>query len=144
MLGIIPISEALALAKTRNLDLVEVSPISDPPVCKLLDFGKFKYEAKKKSQTAKKKQKVVEIKEIKLRPNIGEHDYEVKLKSIRKFIGEGNKVKITLKFKGREITHHEIGVQLLEKLQLDVQEISKVEFAPRMEGKQMLMIISPR
>lgn len=144
MIGVVPLAQALKLAQEKGLDLVEVSPTAEPPVCKILDFGKFKYEAKKKSHGAKKKQKIVELKEIKLRPNIGINDYEVKLRSIKKFIAEGDKVKITLRFKGREITHQEIGYKLLERLKGDVEEISKIELAPKMDGKQMLMIITPK
>ena len=144
MIGIVPLAEGLRLAATRSLDLVEISPTAEPPVCKILDFGKFKFEARKKIHDARKKQKVVEIKEIKLRPNIGQNDYEVKLRSAVKFINEGDKVKITLRFKGREITHHEIGLALLERFRDDLAEISKVEFAPKMEGKQLLMIIVPK
>lgn len=144
MLGIVPLQEALKLARERDLDLVEISPNAEPPVCKILDFGKFKYEAKKKAHEARKKQKVVELKEIKLRPNIGQNDYEVKLRSITKFINEGDKVKITLKFKGREVTHQELGFKLLERVKNDLEDIAKVEFAPKMEGKQMLMILSAK
>jgi len=144
MVGIVPLAEGLRLAATRSLDLVEISPTAEPPVCKLLDFGKFKFEARKKVHDARKKQKVVEIKEIKLRPNIGQNDYEVKLRSAVKFINEGDKVKVTLRFKGREITHQELGINLLERFRDDLAEISKVEFAPRMEGKQLLMIVVPK
>jgi len=144
MVGVVPLAEGLSLAKARSLDLVEISPNAEPPVCKLLDFGKYKFEARKKVHDARKKQKVVEIKEIKLRPNIGQNDYDVKLRSAVKFIGEGDKVKVTLRFKGREITHQEIGMTLLERFRDDLAEIGKVEYAPRMEGKQLLMIIVPK
>jgi translation initiation factor IF-3 len=144
MIGIVPLAEGLRLAASRSLDLVEISPTAEPPVCKVLDFGKFKFEARKKVHDARKKQKVVEIKEIKLRPNIGQNDYDVKMRAAVKFINEGDKVKITLRFKGREITHQELGMNLLERFRDDMAEISKVEFAPKMEGKQLLMIIVPK
>jgi translation initiation factor IF-3 len=141
MLGIVSINEALKISKDRGLDLVEISPIADPPVCKILDYGKYKYEQKKKVHDARKKQKVVAIKEIKLRPNIGENDLKTKLKSIEKFINSGDKVKVTLKFRGREITHHELGMQVLEKIILDTAEIAKTETAPKLEGKQIMMVL---
>jgi translation initiation factor IF-3 len=142
-IGIVSTKEALKIAESKGLDLVEVSPTGNPPVCKILDFGKYKYEAKKKIHDARKKQKVIEIKEIKLRPCIGNNDYEVKLRAIQKFIAEGDKVKITLKFKGREITHQEIGMNVLERLKNDTQEFAKLELAPKMEGKQILMVLAP-
>ncbi len=141
MIGVVQLDQALKLAAERGLDLVEISPNAEPPVCKVLDFGKFKYDAKKKAHDARKKQKVVEIKEIKLRPNIGQNDYDVKMRSIVKFINEGDKVKITLKFRGREIAHQEIGLQLLNRLKHDLEDLVKVELEPRMDGKQMLMIL---
>lgn len=144
MLGIVTLRNALTLAEDRGLDLVEISPHAEPPVCKIMDYGKFKYEEKKKSLEAKKKQRVVELKEVKFRPNIGQHDYDVKLKSINRFIEEGDKVKITLKFKGRELAHQEIGMEVINRIKEDCKETIKVEFEPRMEGKQILMIISPK
>jgi translation initiation factor IF-3 len=144
MIGIVPLAEGIRLAASRSLDLVEISPTAEPPVCKILDFGKFKFEARKKIHDARKKQKVVEIKEIKLRPNIGQNDYDVKIRSAVKFINDGDKVKITLRFKGREITHQELGMNLLERFRDDMAEISKIEYAPKMEGKQLMMIIVPK
>lgn len=138
------LKEALKIAELRGLDLVEISPNSDPPVCKILNFGKFKYEAKKKANEAKKKQKVVEIKEVKFGPNIGENDYEVKLRSIQKFISAGDKAKISLKFKGREIAHKEIGLELLERVKNDAAEFSKVEVEAKFEGKQIIMVLVPK
>jgi translation initiation factor IF-3 len=142
--GVVPHADALARAVQAGLDLVEVSPDADPPVCKILDFGKYKYQAQKKANEAKKRQKVVEIKEIKLRPNIDTHDYEVKAKAMHRFFEEGDKVKVTLRFRGRELAHTEIGVELLTKVQNDFSEIAKVEQFPKMEGRQMVMVMSPR
>ncbi|AIL65604.1 Translation initiation factor IF-3 [Rickettsiales bacterium Ac37b] len=144
MIGIVSISQAMSLAEAQGLDLIEISPNAEPPVCRICSFGKFKYEIKRKAHDAKKKQKIVEIKEIKLRPNIGQNDYDVKLKSIQKFITEGDKVKITLRFRGREITHHEIGMQLMSKLQEDTLSIAKTELLPRMDGKQIMMVLAPK
>jgi translation initiation factor IF-3 len=141
MIGIVSLEVAVKMAADRILDLVEISPQGDPPVCKIMDFGKFKYEAKKKANEARKKQKIVELKEIKLRPNIGQNDYDVKMRSIVKFIGEGDKVKVTLRFKGREMAHQEIGMNLLIRLQNDLADMVKIELPPRLEGKQMLMIL---
>lgn len=143
MLGVVGLNEALRIAQDRGLDLVEVSPNAEPPVCKILDFGKFKYEAQKKAHEAKKKQKVIEIKELKIRPNIGPGDYTVKLKSIKSFIEDGNKVKITLKFRGREITHDEIGMQLMQRIMADTAEYAKAEQEPKMDGKQIMMVLIP-
>ena len=142
-LGIVNIRSALAKADEVGLDLVEVSPNAVPPVCKIIDYGKLKYELQKKKAEAKKKQKVIEIKEIKFTPAIGEHDYQVKLNSITKFIKEGNKVKITLKFRGRELSRQEFGVKLLNRLIDDVKEFAKNEGNPQLEGRQMMMILSP-
>lgn len=144
MIGVVTLREGLRQAAEHGLDLVEISPNAEPPVCKMLDFGKFKFEIQKKAHDARKKQRVVEIKEIKLRPNIGQNDYEVKLRSAFKFIADGDKVKVTLRFRGREITHQEIGLRILERLRDDMQEVTKVEFSPRMEGKQMMMILAPK
>jgi len=142
--GVVPISEALKMAEEAGLDLVEVSPNTSPPVCKLLDFGKYKYQAQKKAAEARKKQKTIEIKEIKMRPNIDTHDYEVKMRSIRRFFEDGDKVKVTLRFRGREMAHQEIGIQLLAKVQKEVEPLAKVEMEPRLEGRQMVMVMAPR
>jgi translation initiation factor IF-3 len=143
-LGVMFTREAIEQAQSVGLDLVEVSPNADPPVCKFLDVGKFKYEAQKKANLARKSQRTQEIKEIKMRPNIDDHDYDVKMKSIHKFIGEGDKVKVTLRFRGRELAHGQLGMQLLQRVQADTAEDAKVEQHPRMEGRQMLMVLSPK
>ncbi len=143
-LGVMYTREAIEQAAEVGLDLVEVSPNADPPVCKFLDVGKFRYEAQKKANLARKTQKTQEIKEIKMRPNIDDHDYDTKMRSVHKFIGEGDKVKITLRFRGRELSHQQIGMDLLRRVQEDVAEIAKIESYPRMEGRQMLMVISPK
>ena len=144
MLGIVELEEALQAADEVGLDLVEVSPNSDPPVCKVLDYGKFKYEEQKKKSLARKKQKLVEVKEIKMRPGIDVHDYETKMRSMRKFLDEGDKVKVTVRFRGREMLHPDHGKNVLERVQDDVEEIGKVEQMPRMEGRLMTMVVSPR
>ncbi len=141
MLGVMSLRAALDLAANVGLDLIEISPTAEPPVCKILDSGKYKYEQQKKKAEAKKNQKVVEIKEIKLRPVTGENDYQIKLKSVRKFLGEGNKVKVTVRYRGREITHQELGRRILDRMCIDIEDIGKVEFSPKMEGKQMVMIL---
>ena len=143
MLGVMSVNQALEVAAAQSLDLVEISPSAEPPVCKILDFGKYRYEQKKKVHDAKKKQKVVALKEIKLRPNIGDNDLRIKLKSIEKFINAGDKVKITLKFRGREITHQELGMQVMERIIQEIGEIVKIELSPRLEGKQILMVLVP-
>jgi len=142
--GEMPTSAALEAAQEAGLDLVEVAPNADPPVCKILDFGKLKYQEQKKKSEAKKKQKTVEIKEIKMRPNIDIHDYDVKARAMRRFFEEGDKVKVTLRFRGREMAHQELGVQLLDKVKQDTSEIAKVESEPRLEGRQMVMVLAPR
>jgi len=142
--GTVPISEALALAQEAGLDLVEISPNATPPVCKLLDFGKFKYQEQKKQAEARKKQKVVEVKELKYRPMIDDHDYEVKLRAMQRFFEEGDKVKVTLRFRGREMAHQELGTQLLNRVKEDAAKMAKVEMEPRFEGRQMIMILAPR
>jgi translation initiation factor IF-3 len=134
----------MAMAEEAGLDLVEVAPNSDPPVCKLLDYGKFKYEAQKKANAARKKQKVIEVKEIKMRPGIDDHDYDVKMRSIVRFIEEGDKVKVTLRFRGREMAHQNLGMKVLEKVRDQVEEMAKVEQFPKMEGRLMTMVIAPR
>ncbi|MBA4761048.1 translation initiation factor IF-3 [Sphingomonas sp.] len=143
-LGVMLTREAMEQAQALGLDLVEVSPNADPPVAKYLDVGKFKYEAQKKANLARKSQKTQEIKEIKMRPNIDDHDYETKMKAVHKFIGEGDKVKITLRFRGRELSHGQLGMNLLKRVQEDAAEVAKVESYPRMEGRQMLMVLSPK
>jgi translation initiation factor IF-3 len=142
--GIMPISAALEAADEVGLDLVEISPNSDPPVCKILDYGKFKFQEQKKKNEARKRQKTVEIKEIKLRPNIDTHDYDVKAKAMHRFFEEGDKVKVTLRFRGREMAHPELGMKLLQQVKADFDEVAKVEYEPRMEGRQMIMILAPR
>jgi translation initiation factor IF-3 len=143
-IGVMYTREAIEQAAEVGLDLVEVSPNADPPVCKFLDVGKFRYEAQKKANLARKTQKTQEIKEIKMRPNIDDHDYDTKMRAMNKFIGEGDKVKVTLRFRGRELAHQQLGMDLLRKVQEDVAEIAKIESYPRMEGRQMLMVLSPK
>ncbi len=143
-LGVMFTREAIEQAAEVGLDLVEVSPSADPPVCKFLDIGKFKYEAQKKANLARKNQKTQEIKEIKMRPNIDDHDYDVKMRAIQKFLGEGDKVKVTLRFRGRELAHGQLGMQLLQRVQTDTSDDAKVEQHPRMEGRQMLMVLAPK
>ena len=143
-LGVMLTQEAMERAYEIGLDLVEVSPTADPPVCKFLDIGKFKYEAQKKANIARKTQRTQELKEIKMRPNIDDHDYDTKMKKVHDFIGEGDKVKITLRFRGRELSHQQLGMQLLQRVAENVAEIAKVEAYPRMEGRQMLMVLSPK
>jgi translation initiation factor IF-3 len=142
--GTVAISEALALAQEAGLDLVEISPNVKPPVVKLLDFGKYKFQEQKKQAEARKKQKVVEIKEVKFRPMIDDHDYDVKMKSMIRFFGEGDKVKVTLRFRGREMAHQELGVRLLERLKGDTDKVAKVEMDARFEGRQMVMVLAPK
>ncbi len=143
-LGVMYTKEAIEQAAEQGLDLVEVSPNADPPVCKFLDVGKFRYEAQKKANLARKSQKTQEIKEIKMRPNIDDHDYDVKMRAVHKFIGEGDKVKMTLRFRGREMSHQQLGMALLQRVQEDVAEYAKVESYPRLEGRQMLMVLAPK
>jgi len=143
-IGVVRTSEAIAMALDAGMDLVEIAPNSTPPVCKILDLGKFKYAAQKKAAEARKKQKVIEVKEIKLRPNIDTHDYDVKMRSLEKFIVEGDKVKVTMRFRGREMAHQEIGLELLNKVRDQFEEITKVESTPRSEGRQMVMVLAPR
>ena len=143
-LGVMLTAEAIEQAAQVGLDLVEISPNADPPVAKFLDIGKFKYEAQKKANAARKNQKTQEIKEIKMRPNIDDHDYDTKMKKVFAFIEEGDKVKITLRFRGRELAHGQLGMQLLQRVQSDTDEAAKVEQHPRMEGRQMLMVLAPK
>lgn len=144
MIGVMSAREALIRAYDLGLDLVEISPNAVPPVCKILDYGKYKYEQQKKANEARKKQKVVEIKEIKVRPNIDDHDYDVKMKQMKNFIGEGDKVKVTLRFRGREMAHQELGVKVLERIRSDLTELVKVEQMPKLENRQMVMVVSPK
>ena len=142
--GVVSLQEALSIARDAGLDLVEISPHADPPVCKVLDYGKLKYENQKKANLARKKQKVIDVKEIKMRPNIDEHDYQVKLRSMHKFFGAGDKVKVTLRFRGREMAHQDIGAGVLKRVQEDMEEVAKVESHPSMEGRQMTMVMAPK
>ena len=144
MQGVMSARDAMQRAFSVGLDLVEISPNADPPVVKILDYGKFKYEQQKKKNEARKKQKVIEIKEVKVRPNIDENDYQVKLRAMRSFIEEGDKVKVTLRFRGREMAHQDLGVKVLERIRVDMDERTKVEQMPRMENRQMIMVLSPR
>lgn len=143
-LGVMYTREAIEQAAEVGLDLVEISPNADPPVAKFLDVGKYRYEAQKKANLARKNQKTQEIKEIKMRPNIDDHDYDVKMRAIHKFIGEGDKVKVTLRFRGRELSHQQLGMNLLKRVQEDTAEAAKIEAYPRMEGRQMLMVLAPK
>ena len=143
-LGVMFTNEAIEQANEIGLNLVEVSPNADPPVCKFLDVGKHRYEAQKKANAARKTQKTQQIKEIKMRPNIDDHDYDVKMRSVTKFLEEGDKVKMTLRFRGREMAHQELGMDLLKRVQDDTAEIAKIEAYPRLEGRQMLMVLSPK
>ena len=136
-------SQAIKMAQEQGLDLVEISPNADPPVCKILDYGKYKYEQQKKAAEARKKQKTIEVKEIKFRPNTDTHDYEVKMRNVVKFLENGDKVKVTLRFRGREMAHQDLGRNLLERVAEDIKEIGKVEHMPKMEGRQMIMVIGP-
>ena len=142
-LGIINTNEAISMAKEEGLDLIEIAPNAKPPVCKIIDMGKFKYDAQKKANQAKKKQKIVLLKEIKLRPVTESHDYEFKVKNAKKFISKGDKVKFTIRFKGRELQHSHLGRELMDKIKVDMQEVGKVELFPKFDGKQMIMVIQP-
>lgn len=144
MIGVVPLAEGLNRADEAGLDLVEVSPNADPPVCKILDYGKFKYIAQKKANETRKKQKTIDVKEIKMRPNIDNHDYDVKMRAMEKFLDEGDKVKVTLRFRGREMAHQELGRKVLERVRDDLEGPAKVEQMPLMEGRQMIMILSPK
>ena len=143
-LGILSLDEALRKADEAGLDLVELQPNAVPPVCKILDYGKYKYQSQKRASEARKKQKIIEVKEIKLRPNIDSHDYDVKMRAVRKFLEAGDKVKITLRFRGREMAHIELGSQLLERVRTDIDEEAKIEAMPKMEGRQMIMVLAPK
>lgn len=144
MIGVVPRREGLSRAVEAGLDLVEVSPNAEPPVCKILDYGKFKYEAQKKKNEARKKQKIIEVKEIKMRPGIDDHDYDVKMRAMHRFLGEGDKVKVTMRFRGREMVHQELGLKVLERVRGQLDEVAKVEQMPRLEGRQMTMVIAPK
>ena len=143
-LGVVPTDQALAMAEEAGLDLVEISPNTEPPVCKILDLGKLKYQTQKKAAEARKKQKIIEIKEIKMRPNIDTHDYEVKKRAMERFFEDGDKVKVTLRFRGREMAHQHLGMELLNRVKEDFDEMAKVELEPKLEGRQMTMVLSPR
>lgn len=142
--GVVSINEALLLAEDAGMDLVEIVPHAQPPVCKITDLGKMKYQSQKKAAEARKRQKTIEIKEIKMRPNIDDHDYETKMKAVRRFFDDGDKVKLTLRFRGREMAHLELGMQLLNRVKAEVSEIAKVEAEPKLEGRQMMMVLAPK
>ncbi|MBM3585783.1 MAG: translation initiation factor IF-3 [Alphaproteobacteria bacterium] len=142
--GVVSRNQALNMALDVGLDLVEISPNADPPVCKLLDYGKFKYEAQKKAAQARKRQKTIDVKEIKLRPAIDDHDYDVKMRAVKRFIEEGDRVKVTLRFRGRELAHQELGLKVLDRVRAELAEQTKVEQEPKMEGRQMVMVLAPR
>ena len=142
--GVVTVEKGMELARQAGLDLVEISPNAEPPVCKILDYGKFKYEQQKKANAARKKQKTQDVKEIKMRPGIDVHDYNVKMKKIHQFIDEGDKVKITIRFRGREMAHQDLGADVLSRVVADVEETAKIEARPKMEGRQMIMIVAPK
>ena len=143
-LGVVSLEAALQRAADAGLDLVEVSPNASPPVCKIIDYGKLKYQEQKKKNEARKKQKTIDVKEIKLRPNIDTHDYDVKMRNARRFIDDGDKVKVTLRFRGREMAHQELGANVLTRVRQETEEIAKIEAMPKMEGRQMIMVLAPR
>ena len=142
--GLVPINKGLEMAEESGLDLVEVSPNASPPVCKILDYGKYKYEAQKKANEARKKQKTIDVKEIKMRPGIEEHDYQVKMRSVRKFLDHGDKVKMTIRFRGREMAHQDLGMRVLDRVRDDLEEFVKIEQFPRTEGRLMTMVVAPK
>jgi translation initiation factor IF-3 len=144
MIGVLPTREAIQMAYDAGLDLVEIAAAADPPVCKILDLGKYKYEIQKKKNEARKKQKVIEVKEIKMRPGIDEHDYQVKMRSMRRFLDEGDKVKVTIRFRGRELVHQDLGLKVLDRVREELDGLGKVEQMPRIEGRQMVMVIASR
>jgi translation initiation factor IF-3 len=143
-LGIVSLNTALSIADEAGLDLVEIAPLAKPPVCKVMDYGKFKYQEQKKAHEARLKQKQVQVKEVKLRPGTDENDYQIKLRNLKRFLGEGDKAKVTLRFRGREMAHQEIGMRQLERIKSDLEEIAVVEQMPKMEGRQMIMVIAPK
>jgi translation initiation factor IF-3 len=144
MIGVVPFTDALHRAQEAGLDLVEVASTSDPPVCKILDYGKLKYEIRKKANEARKKQKIIEVKEIKLRPGIDDHDFEIKLRAMRKFLEDGDKVKVTMRFRGREMVHQDIGLGVLDRVKETLDGVAKVEQMPKLEGRQMVMVVAPK
>ena len=144
MIGVLPTREAIRMAYDAGLDLVEIAAAADPPVCKILDLGKYKYEIQKKKNEARKKQKVIEVKEIKMRPGIDEHDYQVKMRSMRRFLEEGDKVKVTIRFRGRELVHQDLGLKVLDRVREELDGLGKVEQMPRIEGRQMVMVVTSR
>ncbi len=144
MVGVVALREARHYATDAGLDLVEVSPNAHPPVCKVLDYGKFKYDAQKRAAEARKKQKTIDVKEIKMRPGIDDHDYDVKMRAIVKFLGEGDKVKVTMRFRGREMAHQDLGMRVLDRVRQELDDLGKVEQFPKMEGRQMTMVLAPR
>ena len=143
MIGVVSVKEALTKADEAGLDLVEISPNAAPPVCKIMDYGKFKYEQQKKAAEARKKQKIVEVKEVKIRPGIEKHDYEVKMRNARRFLEAEDKVKVTMRFRGREMAHQDIGMELLKRMVEELADVSKTELAPKLEGRQMIMVLAP-
>jgi translation initiation factor IF-3 len=144
MVGVLTVAEGIELAEEVGLDLVEIAPNSDPPVCKVLDYGKYKYEEQKRRNEARKKQKTIEVKEIKMRPGIDTHDYEVKMKAARKFLNNGDKVKVTIRFRGREMAHQELGMKVLDRVRDGLEEMAKLEQFPKMEGRMMTMVVGPK
>jgi translation initiation factor IF-3 len=144
MVGVVSLRDALLAAEDAGLDLVEIAPQAEPPVCKILDYGKYKYEAQKKAAEARKKQKIIEVKEIKLRPNIDDNDYDVKMRSARRFLEEGDKVKVTMRFRGREMAHQDLGMNVLVRVRDELDELAKVEQMPKLEGRQMVMVLAPK
>lgn len=142
MKGVMATEDAIILAEDAGLDLVEVSPNADPPVCKILDYGKYKYEQQKKANEARKKQKIIDVKEVKIRPGIEDHDYQVKMRNARRFLEEGNKVKVTMRFRGREMAHQNIGMELLVRMKEELSDVGKVDLEPKLEGRQMIMVLS--
>ncbi|MBZ0325003.1 MAG: translation initiation factor IF-3 [Alphaproteobacteria bacterium] len=142
--GVVSLREGIERAEAVGLDLVEVAPDADPPVCKILDYGKYKFEAQKRRAEARKKQKVVDVKEIKMRPGIDTHDYDVKMRNVVRFLKDGDKVKVTLRFRGREMAHQELGAKVLDRVRADIEELAKVEQLPKMEGRQMTMVVAPK
>ena len=144
MHGIVSTREAIGMAQEVGLDLVEISPTASPPVAKILDYGKFKYEDQKRKNAARKKQKVIEVKEIKMRPGIDDHDYDVKMRAVFRFLEEGDKVKVTMRFRGREMVHQELGMKVLDKVRADLEQLAKGESHPRLEGRQMVMVVAPK
>lgn len=143
-IGVMGIRDALARAEEEGMDLVEIAPQADPPVCRIMDWGKYRFEQSKKAQAARKKQKQIQIKEVKFRPGTDDHDYDVKMRNLRRFIEEGDKVKVTLRFRGREMAHQELGLEILQRVEKDMAEETVVEQRPRMEGRQMVMMLSPK